>query len=48
VLGVSVDYLLETFEDNEQGDCEDADVAVVGPKSTPAVRGSGMTMEKAT
>ena len=30
VLGVSVDYLLGTFEDNEQGDDEPADVALVG------------------
>ena len=30
VLGVSVDYLLGTFEDNEQGDYEPADVALVG------------------
>jgi len=30
VLGVSVDYLLGTFEDNEQGDDEPAGVALVG------------------
>ena len=29
-LGVSVDYLIGTFEDNDQGDCEPAGVAMVG------------------
>jgi transcriptional regulator with XRE-family HTH domain len=44
-LGVSVDYMLGTFEEDNQGDDKPADVALVGAEDHA---GSGVTAEPVT